>query len=633
MSNVFVAVRIRPLIGREISHNEVSIVEANENTVHMRESMNQQNDDTNVYSTYKFTYDAVFNEETTQEEVYTKAAQQTVTNFLEGYNGCIMAYGQTGSGKTHTIMSSEFDGVIPQTIYEIFDYFQTKTAVNSNNQFVLRASYYQIYNENVLDLLNPTQINLKIREVQHQIYVENLSYFQLTCPQDLEKLIKIGNTNRIQAETKMNTNSSRSHSILTLYLDQSLFIKNELVQTSSKLQILDLAGSERAHSTQPERQRETKHINQSLAILGNVMQQIVQNQQNSTHIQFRDSKLTRILQDSVGGNCKTVLITNISPSNACFYETLNSLKFADRAKQIKQHAEINQIEDFSVRIQKYRLEIQRLQQKINEKGNPEEQQMQQQLQKQVDMLKSQIQSPKFDEFQKLFQQIKQLDEVRSQSANQQDQLNNLRNQSIKQRDILLILTSKLQEKETQIQQFLKELQDCYQQIAQSEEKIYQSGQNVDDNDEEEYTIDISQNTETDQILSYEQKMDELVQLKEEFTEENVQLEREWKQMQLQIKYEQKSLEDRADIVMRQVQVESADYLTECLKERDALIKIFAERVIPSVNELKKHDSKTAANNNDHSLQEKAKNLQIYIRNVRELIETSELRQKLQELFE
>ena len=194
----------------------------------------------------------------------------------------------------------------------------------------------------------------------------------------------------------MNTQSSRSHSILTLYLDQKIYptynatprsessTPAPIQQLKSKLMILDLAGSERSHSSDQLRMRETKHINQSLAVLGNVMQQIVQQQkmqsqseaqssanpgQPQVHIQFRDSKLTRVLQDSVGGNCKTCLITNVSPSNTCFNETLNSLKFADRAKGIKQHAEVNLVENNDLESEKYRLEIERLNQLIQSQIN------------------------------------------------------------------------------------------------------------------------------------------------------------------------------------------------------------------------------------------------------------------------
>lgn len=203
MSNVYVCVRIRPLIKRELLNGEVPVVESYRDTIQLRESMNQPQDDPSLFQTYRFTFDKVFSERASQKDVYEGAGKPIVDNFLNGYNGCILAYGQTGSGKTHTIMNDRFDGVIPQAIEDIFGYFEG----HGNVDYSLRASFFQIYNENVYDLLNSTNTSLKVRESaeDRSIYVENLAQYQLSTPQDLNLLIQTGNQNRVQAETKMNT--------------------------------------------------------------------------------------------------------------------------------------------------------------------------------------------------------------------------------------------------------------------------------------------------------------------------------------------------------------------------------------------------------------------------------------------
>lgn len=554
MSNVYVCVRIRPLIKRELLNGEVPVVESYRDTIQLRESMNQPQDDPSLFQTYRFTFDKVFSERATQKDVYEGAGKPIVDNFLSGYNGCILAYGQTGSGKTHTIMNDRFDGVIPQAIEDIFCYFDG----NANIEYSLRASFFQIYNENVYDLLNSTNTSLKIRESaeDRSIYIENLAQYQLSTPQDLNLLIQTGNQNRVQAETKMNTQSSRSHSILTLYLDQKVYPARvasprsesstpaPIQQLKSKLMILDLAGSERSHSTDQLRMRETKHINQSLAVLGNVMQQIVQQQkiqgqgqpEAQVHIQFRDSKLTRVLQDSVGGNCKTCLITNVSPSNTCFNETLNSLKFADRAKGIKQHAEVNLVENTDLEAEKYRLEIDRLNQLIQSQINMNQSkqlfgQVQSEsevreldgqidaLRQQLQYLKSQKDSQMYREFTSLFDEIAKIDSERSEQANVNEKLQNLRQKSLKQRDLLLVLNQRLQVKENAIAKLTEQIKQNYQQIGDIEQILRQHNvqepeQCSDDSDSEpEDALDQSAHS----MLSYDEKIDELKHLEEDFT--------------------------------------------------------------------------------------------------------------------
>lgn len=326
-----------------------------------------------------FRYDCVADDNMEQEDVFSKVARPIVDSCLEGYNGTIFAYGQTGSGKTHTIQGPGFDdnsiehqlqedkGILPRSFEYIFNRLETLAddeTEESKVEFLVRSSYLEIYNEQIMDLLNPTSNNLQIREdIKKGVYVENLIEEVSSSAQDMINIIKKGASNRHTGSTLMNKESSRSHSVLSTTVESKI-MKNGLFNVKvSKFHIIDLAGSERAKSTDAAgaRLKEAGMINKSLSALGNVINSLVDvSQGRSRHVHYRDSKLTFLLRDSLGGNSKTLMIANISPASDSFGETLSTLKFAQRAKLIKNKAIIN--EDSSGTVAILKDEIKRLKQ-------------------------------------------------------------------------------------------------------------------------------------------------------------------------------------------------------------------------------------------------------------------------------
>ncbi|EPZ33429.1 Kinesin, motor region domain-containing protein [Rozella allomycis CSF55] len=274
------------------------------------------------------------------------AAKPIIESVLAGYNGTIFAYGQTGTGKTHTMEGDKDDesmrGVIPNAIIHIFNYINENAATGS--KFLVRASFLEIYNEDVYDLLANQETKLELRERSDiGVYVKNLSSFVVNSVEEMYKLMTVGNRNRSVGSTMMNARSSRSHSIFTITVEMSF--KNADGQEHikvGKLNLVDLAGSERQSKTGAtgERLKEATRINLSLSALGNVISALVDGR--SKHIPYRDSKLTRLLQDSLGGNSKTLMIATLSPASYNYDETLSTLRYASRAKNIKNKPKVNE---------------------------------------------------------------------------------------------------------------------------------------------------------------------------------------------------------------------------------------------------------------------------------------------------
>lgn len=297
---------------------------------------------------------------------------------LEGYNSTIFAYGQTGTGKTYTMEGFTYNnkdperGIIQRTIEDIF-YFIESTS-NENTKFIIRASYLQIYNENISDLLKPEKKNLQIREDKKKgIYVDCLSEWAVLSPIDLYALLKRGASFRATASTYMNDVSSRSHAVFVITVEQ---MTTEMINGEThtqikvgKLNLVDLAGSERIRITGATGQQleESKKINKSLSCLGNVINALT-DQKGRIHIPYRDSKLTRLLEDSLGGNCKTTMIAMISPAHESFSESLSSLHFAQRAKKIKNRPIINEDVNNRALIRQYEIELRNLRNELEQKN-------------------------------------------------------------------------------------------------------------------------------------------------------------------------------------------------------------------------------------------------------------------------
>eukprot|EP00939_MAST-03C_sp_MAST-3C-sp1_P002201 g2201.t1 len=341
---VKVIVRVRPLSKKERANGnrQVAIIDEDSAAISV-------GNPTNMKGTPKqFTFDRTYGPNCRQEDIYNQIAAPVVKAVLQGFNGTVFAYGQTGAGKTFTMEGVPEDpdlrGIIPRTFRDIFD----KIAVakkSEKKEFLVRASYLEIYNEEIRDLLSRyTERRLEVKEgVDSGVYVEGLEAKIVKSVAEISDVLKAGKKNRSVGATLMNQTSSRSHSIFTIIVETSATgIDGKPHITVGKLNLVDLAGSERQSKTKAKGQRfkEATKINLSLSALGNVISTLVDGK--SEHVPYRDSKLTRLLQDSLGGNTKTVMCANCGPADYNYDETLSTLRYANRAKQIKNKPKINE---------------------------------------------------------------------------------------------------------------------------------------------------------------------------------------------------------------------------------------------------------------------------------------------------
>eukprot|EP00257_Ricinus_communis_P017920 XP_015576480.1 kinesin-like protein KIN-12F [Ricinus communis] len=305
----------------------------------------------------RFTFDHVACETVDQEMLFRMACLPMVENCLSGYNSCMFAYGQTGSGKTYTMLGEIDDlevrpsphrGMTPRIFEFLFARIQAEEESRRDERlkYNCKCSFLEIYNEQITDLLDPSSANLLLREdVKKGVYVENLSEFEVQTVGDILKLLTQGSLNRKVAATNMNRESSRSHSVFTCVIESRWEKDSTTNLRFARLNLVDLAGSERQKSSgaEGERLKEAANINKSLSTLGHVIMILVDVANGRPrHIPYRDSRLTFLLQDSLGGNSKTMIIANVSPSICCAAETLNTLKFAQRAKLIQNNAVVNE---------------------------------------------------------------------------------------------------------------------------------------------------------------------------------------------------------------------------------------------------------------------------------------------------
>ncbi|NWY90602.1 CENPE protein, partial [Loxia curvirostra] len=335
-------------------------------SLHWRSENNTVSD---VSGTKTFSYDRVFHSSDNTQQLYDGVAVPIIQSAVRGYNGTIFAYGQTASGKTYTMMGNEESvGIIPKAIQHVFKII----CEIPDREFLLRVSYMEIYNETITDLLcdNRKKKPLGIREdVNRNTYVEDLIEEVVVSPEQVMECIRKGEKNRHYGETKMNEHSSRSHTIFRMIIESRE--RSDPANANcdgavmvSHLNLVDLAGSERASQTGSEgvRLKEGCNINRSLFILGQVIKKLCDDP--SGFINYRDSKLTRILQNSLGGNAKTVIICTITPVS--FDETLSTLQFANTAKGMKNTPKVNEVLDDDALLKRYRKEILDLKKQLEE---------------------------------------------------------------------------------------------------------------------------------------------------------------------------------------------------------------------------------------------------------------------------
>ena len=357
---VKVVVRCRPLSQGEMSDGKKGIVNMDTKLGQIA-IKNPKLDDKEPPKT--FTFDIVYNWNTEQITLYQETASPIVDSCLEGYNGTIFCYGQTGTGKTFTMEGASGDktkGIIPNAFDHVFRAIET----SEDKKFLVRASFLEIYNEEVRDLLAKNSTNkLELKEnVDTGVYVKNLTSFVVKGVSEICNVLAVGKKNRTVGTTLMNRDSSRSHSIFTIVIECSETVNAESGDSKirvGKLNLVDLAGSERQSKTGAtgERLKEATKINLSLSALGNVISALVDGR--SGHIPYRDSKLTRLLQDSLGGNTKTVMVANIGPADYNYDETMSTLRYANRAKNIKNKPRINE-DPKDAMLREFQTEIARL---------------------------------------------------------------------------------------------------------------------------------------------------------------------------------------------------------------------------------------------------------------------------------
>uniref|UniRef100_A0A3Q0KEE7 Kinesin-like protein n=1 Tax=Schistosoma mansoni TaxID=6183 RepID=A0A3Q0KEE7_SCHMA len=357
--SVKVVVRCRPLNEKEASagHKKCVFIDCSNGTVEVRNPNAKPNDDPK-----RFRFDAVYDENSKQKDLYDETFRDLINSVLDGFNGTIFAYGQTGTGKTFTVQGLQDDpelrGVMPNSFVHIFDHISR----SMDAQYLVRASYLEIYKEEIRDLLRRDQSkHLEIREKPDSgIFVKDLSSVLTKSIDEIQKVMKIGYQNRAVGATNMNEHSSRSHAIFIVTVESCKTGEDgEKHIRVGKLNLVDLAGSERQSKTlsEGERLKEATQINLSLSTLGNVISALVDGK--SAHIPYRDSKLTRLLQDSLGGNSKTIMIANIGPATYNYEETINTLRYANRAKNIRNKPKINE-DPKDALLREYQEEINRL---------------------------------------------------------------------------------------------------------------------------------------------------------------------------------------------------------------------------------------------------------------------------------
>jgi centromeric protein E len=356
--NISVSVRIRPLNKREIDSDQKEAWRVLQGTTIVPSEHNPRP------GTTPFAFDHVFDGPCETRDVYDRCAKSIMTSALEGQNGTIFVYGQTSSGKTHTMQGNEESpGIVPLGITFMFDEIKKRAA---NVDFLVRCSYVEIYNENITDLLNPKNTNMKLHtNAKGGCFVGGVTEPVIAIAAQATELITKGMANRSVGETKMNSESSRSHSLLRFVIESRDKSDASGAVRIAELNLVDLAGSERQSHTQATgtRLKEGANINKSLLTLSNVIAKLSEGAVGQ-HIPYRDSKLTRMLERALGGNSRTAIICTVTNAAVHGEETLSTLKFATRAKTIKNTAEVNEVLDDQAMLRKYKKEIDQLKKKL-----------------------------------------------------------------------------------------------------------------------------------------------------------------------------------------------------------------------------------------------------------------------------
>ena len=535
--SVKVAVRCRPLSKKELEKNYKNIirVESKESSIYI------QGPQGNV----QFTYDYAFPENCNQEEIYDMTSAQIVAGVLEGYNGTIFAYGQTGTGKTYTmdgIPEGSNRGIVPRAFEHIFDYIE---AHSDTHKFSVTVTYVELYNEVIRDLLAPIkdpkqEQSLIIHEDPNKGFlVKGISIHKANSVKDLLKIQKYGGKHRKTRATNMNEDSSRSHSILTLSIESLTEIEGSQHVRQARLNLVDLAGSERVAKTgqnSGEGFKEGVSINYALMILGNCISALTT--KGNTHIPYRDSNLTKLLRDSLGGNAKTLMIAAIGPAEYNFSETMSTLRYAERAKKIENKPKVNMDPKDALLVQ-YQEELAALQAQLSQQGSIGAQvassdqvikAMEEKLEKQKLMLSQESNLAK-EEREKLQQQIKKrLREIEKEKSKQEEyskRLNELNKYLVGGGQELVNLTkkneeeiSKVKEKLLQREEKMKNLQIEFENKKNIKKKMLEQCNTINDK------VKLISNENSNLIKQYQNLQLKLPEIQKTIQEDRQQLSQE-----------------------------------------------------------------------------------------------------------
>lgn len=449
---VSVAVRCRPISQKEKSAGHTQVVEMwpDQGTVIIRNPKQDHKDPVKT-----FTFDAVYDWNSKQHELYDEMVRPLVESVLSGFNATIFAYGQTGTGKTYTMEGCKTAnneglderGIIPKSFEQIFTHISRTT----DKQHLVRTSYLEIYQEDIRDLLDKDpKKRYELRESKDiGVYVKGLQSFVCKSVKEIEHVMNVGNRNRTIGATDMNEHSSRSHAIFMITVEMSDLNGPKSQVRVGKLNLVDLAGSERQAKTGAtgDRLREASKINLSLSALGNVICALVD--EKCPYIPYRDSKLTRLLQDSLGGNSKTLMVANIGPASYNYDESLTTLRYANRAKNIQNQPRINE-DPKDALIRQYQEEIERLK----------------------TLLTGRSQKTKNRDFQR------EEDELNEKKASILMKENESEEEKLKQLKII-------EEKRKQVEEERKYSQELTEKIKSMESKLLQGGKNIIDHTNEQ----------------------------------------------------------------------------------------------------------------------------------------------------
>ncbi|XP_069939114.1 kinesin-like protein KIF3B isoform X4 [Cherax quadricarinatus] len=547
---VKVVVRCRPMNEQETAngHKRVVDMDVDRGVVELR---NIKALDTDPRKT--FTFDAVYDWNSKQQELYDETFRPLIESVLCGFNGTIFAYGQTGTGKTYTMEGIRDDpehrGVIPNSFEHIFNHI----ARSVNQQYLIRASYLEIYQEEIRDLLGKDQkkrLELKERP-DTGVYVRDLQQFVCKSVNEIQHVMTVGNQNRAVGSTNMNLHSSRSHAIFIITIECSdVDEKGKSRIRVGKLNLVDLAGSERQSKTGTvgDRLKEATKINLSLSALGNVISALVDGK--STHIPYRDSKLTRLLQDSLGGNSKTIMVANIGPASYNYDETITTLRYANRAKNIKNKPKINEDPKDAI-LREYQQELARLKAQLTQRGGKKKKKK-----KRVDGDEGEGEEEEDEEGideESILQQQHELDEERNRILNDQHMIEEEKERfllELKNKEAELIATREAQEK-------------LMTRIQTMESKLLSGGKNIIDHTNEQQRA-LQQRTQ--ELMDQKKREREMLQLLEKEEESSCEIASTFSSLQAEVEAKTRKLK-KLFAKLQSVKQEMGDLHEEFCRDR------------------------------------------------------------------